>query len=399
MVAISIAFFSLVACEEYVDVGSASPEAPTPQALSAHVPVFDLRGDSSALADMMSRFLEEVRVGVTVRVFRDGALVLEETRAEVQVKGSGSAYYPLKSLGIKFEDDVDNAAGRLIDVDGVMAGHHLREVRALRLRNGGQDFAGTLVKDLAYARLIAGAGLDVVPLYGEPAAAFVNGEFYGLLNVRSESNANGLSRLLGVRKRDLHLGEIEDHYDFFVKAGDGAPFRALAAAVRAGDRDAAIALVDEGSFVDFVLAGTIFSTWPWPDRNVRAYAVGDGPLHFLSYDHDRAAERWTRLDVVEQMRARDKETLIRDLFELAISDPGFLRRLEARRDALIAGGRLHPGRLRAAFEELTAVYAPVIAHQTARYGTPVSEGSWYVEAERHVQAYERRWRGLTGEGG
>ena len=397
--ATALALWLVVAsCGEYLDVGGVPPAAPTPAALSADVPVFDIRGDSAALANMRERFLEDIEVAVTVDVYRDGARVLDARGAEVQVKGSGSAYYPLKSLGIKFDEDIDNGDGRLLTVPEVLRGHDLGELRAVRLRNGGQDFHGTLVKDLAYARLMAGADLAVVPLYGEPAAAFVNGAFYGLLNLRTESNANGLSRLLGVRKRDLHLGEVEDHYEFFVKAGDGAPFRALAAAVRAEDREAALALVDEASFIDFVLAGTIFSTWPWPSRNVRAYAVGDGPLRFLSFDHDHASEWWADQGIVEQMRTRPP-SLIGDLFELAIADPGFLQRLEARLDALIAGGRLHPRRLRRAFEDLTAAYAPIIAHQTAQYGTPVSEGSWLIDAERHVRDYERRWRGLTGDGG
>ena len=393
----ALALLSLPACSEYVE-----PEAPTlPPAtvatLSAHVPTFDVRADSAAFAGMAERFLEDIEIPVAVDVYREGERVLDARPAEIQVKGSASAAYPLKSLGVKFDRDVDNRDGGLLAVPALLDGHGLDELRAVRLRNGGQDFTGTLLKDLAYARLIAGSGLRVVPLYGEPAAAFVNGEFYGLLNLRTESNANGLSRLLGVRKRELHLGEIEDHFEFFVKSGDGSPFRALEEAVRAGDRAAAMTLVDERSFVDFVLLGTMTCAHPWPTRNVRAYAIGDRALRFLSFDHDHAAERWTDLGVVGQMRKR-RQSLVGDLFELALQDAGFGARLQARRKEVLASGALHPRKLRAAFEELTAAYAPVIAYQTQRYGTPVSTGSWRIEAEAHVQAYERRYRNFLEAG-
>ena len=354
------------------------------------MPTYEIDVDAAAFRDMLARYTEDIELPARVTLRRGARVAIAAAPAEIQVKGNFSAAFPLKSLGIKLDDEVDNADGLVLDCPDLLDGHSLARVRSLRLRNGGNDFTGTLLKDLAYARLVAGSDLAVVPYYGEPAAAFVNGEFYGLLNARSEGNANGLSRLLGVRKRDLDLAELDDAPRFGVKEGDGEVFARLERALRDGDRAAAMRLVDEESFTDFLLTGALFAVWDWPYKNVRLYAVRGGALRFFAFDFDVASERHVERPLLTHIRDRP-DNLITDLFELAYADPGFRDRFWARRDALVDGGALAPRRLRGHFEALAERYAPVIDHQTAAYGHPVSRAAWYLRMERHVEQYEHRY--------
>ena len=276
----------LLGCSEFA---TSPPEAPvplappTPAQLAAHVPTFDIAADAGEFADMMARYREDVEVDAAVSMWRGGTEVLSAEPAEIQVRGNASSHYPLKSLGVKLDDAYDNARGDLLHVPDLLPDHSLAELRNVRLRNGGNDFVFTLIKDLGYSRMIAASDLAVVPYYGEPAAAFVNGEFYGLLNLRTEGNANGLSRLLGISKRDLLLAELNQADDpitapaFEVKAGDGAVFRALEAAIDAGDRAAAMAAVDEVSFTDFVIAHTLFGVADWPHNKRQGLRQDRGP--------------------------------------------------------------------------------------------------------------------------
>ena len=395
-----VASLLLAGCSEFAV--APAPEgpvsaAPTVEHLSAHVPTFDISADAGAFADMLARFEDDVEIEAAVSLHRGGREVFTAAPAEIQVKGNGSAGFALKSLGVKLEDARDNRDRRTLDAPALLPGHRLDEVRSFRLRNGGNDFLHTLLKDLGYARMVAASDLAVVPYYGEPAAAFVNGEFYGLLNLRTEGNANGLSRVTGIRKRDLLLAEVNFVPDaaeaqaFEVKEGDPAVFAQFEAAIRDADHAAAMSMVDEASFIDFVLVHTVFGIGDWPWNNVRVYGETGGPLRFMAFDFDLAAERHRDEGLLFHIR-EGAPNYLTDLFDLAYDDDDFRERFWTRRDELFERGALAPERLRENFETLAETYAPVIEHQIATYGHPESRAAWYLKLESYVEAYAQRYR-------
>ena len=401
-VALALAIFANAACTslEVVpeDVPAPLPPA-TPEAFAAHVPTFEIDADPAAFAEMLARYDEDVEIDATVTMRRGGREVLAARAAELQVRGNGSAHFAMKSLGVKLDDEYDNADADLMSVPEVLPGQSLRRLRNFRLRNGGNDFPFTLLKDLGYARMVAAADLRVLPYYGEPAAAFVNGAFYGLVNLRTEGNANAVSRLTGIRKRDLLLAEVNSREGaaepqaFEVKRGDTAVFRALERAIREGRRAEAMALVDEASLIDFVLVHTLFGIGDWPWNNVKAYGERGGRLRFMAFDFDLAAERHLGRGLLYHIRER-RPNYLSTLFELALGDPDFERRFWRRRDELIDGGRLSPERLRDNYRALAATYEPVIGYQIGQYGYPASRAAWYTRLERYVEQYAARYRAV-----
>ena len=265
LAALSSIVLALASCSAFETVPEEDPlpvELAPVTEFAAHLPTFDIRVDAEAFAEMTARYTEDIELEAEVWLWRGAREILSGAPAEIQVRGNASARFPLKSLGVKLDEGFDNGRRDLLDAPHVLPGQSLSELRNFRLRNGGNDFVGTLIKDLGYARMLAASGLRVAPIYGEPAAAFVNGEFYGLLNLRTEGNANGVSRLLEIRKRDLLLAEVNyvggatEAQPFEVKHGDVEVFRQLEADIRAGDRAAALAAVDEAGFIDFVLVHT-----------------------------------------------------------------------------------------------------------------------------------------------
>lgn len=395
----------LAACSDFETVPAEAPTPlppPSPAQLAAHVPTFDIAADPAAFAEMMGRYGEDIEIDAAVSMWRDGRAVLSAEPAEIQIRGNASAGFALKSLGVKLDDAFDNADGELMRVPRLLAGHSLAELRNFRLRNGGNDFTFTLLKDLGYARMVAASDLAVVPYYGEPAAAFVNGAFYGLLNLRTEGNANGLSRLLGTRKRDLVIAEVNnvdgatEAQAFEVKDGNEAVFRDLERAIRDGDREAAMSMVDERSLIDFTLVHTVFAVADWPWNNVKVYGERGGRLKFMAFDFDLATERHADEGLLFHVRER-KPNYISDLFALAYEDDGFRERFWDRRDALLASEALAPERLRENFESLAAAYAAIIDHQIATYGYPTSRAAWYLRLERYVEQYEARYHIIERE--
>ena len=372
-----------------------SPEVTDLNALemSAYVPTFSIAVDDSAFAEMSRLYLDDIEIEGVLDVHRGGEAVALGQKVELQVKGNFSAAFPSKSLGVKFDRAHRDGAAGLMRFPHVRDGHTLRRVKSFRLRNGGNSFENTLIKDLAYARMVAASDLDVVVLYGEPAATYVNGEFYSLHNLRTENNANGLSRLLDIDEDRLSLAAVSYDDPLEVKEGREAYWRTLEDRLAEGDAEAVLAAVDQSSFIDFIVGGSLFGVWDWPWRNVRLYAVDEGPVRFVLYDFDLAARLNTDNTMVEHMRAGPMSP-IRRLFEVCYADAGFRERLEARYAEVRASGTLSPDRLRKELSAVAAVLDPVIAHQTKQYGFPTSTAQWYVDLEACVSDYTLRYTRL-----
>ena len=141
-------------------------------------------------------------------LYRDKQLVIANEAVELSIKGGFSTRFPLKSLGIKFEKKYDNTDRSLIHPKQLLPHHNIDEIKAIRLRNSGSDFRNTMLKDLSMTQLAINANLDIDLTYGTPALVYVNEEFYGLMNLRTEANTNGMAGLNGVKKSAITLAKI-----------------------------------------------------------------------------------------------------------------------------------------------------------------------------------------------
>lgn len=366
------------------------PPAATPRGLSEHVPVYELEVDSADFAQLYARFEDTLEIRATVSVWRGGARVAEDLGTAIKLKGNASRSLPLKPIGIRFDERQDNRGGRLLAVPTVRPDHDLARVRALRLRNGGSDFDAGLVKDLAYARMLALSDLDVDLVYGEPAATFVNGDFLGVHNLRSETSPRAVADLLDVRKSRLRMIEVDVDAGWELKEGPQAYWDELADAIARGNLALVDERVDDTSLIDFVIGGSLFAIPDWLYHNVRMYAPEDDDVRFLLFDMDRACTGDVDQGLLEFVLAR--ESRVRDLFALMLTDPEFEREFWERYGEVLAGGALAPAVLEEQFAALAAVAGPVIAYQTEAYGVPASRPEWLVTLQHYVDAYAYRYR-------
>ena len=57
-------------------------------------------------------------------------------------------------------------------------------------------------------------------MYSEQTIVFVNNVFLGVMNLRTESNANGMSGLYNINKTDITLAKISGNGELDKKNGD-----------------------------------------------------------------------------------------------------------------------------------------------------------------------------------
>ena len=70
------------------------------------------------------------------------------------------------------------------------------EFEAIVIRNSGNDWMQTMVADITMTGLMEGSGLDIQAY--RPVATYINGEYWGLYNLREKVNEHFIASRHGV---------------------------------------------------------------------------------------------------------------------------------------------------------------------------------------------------------
>jgi len=199
----------------------------------------------------------------------EGALVLEQD-AGVQINGGSVARTrPMKSLRII-------ARGSYGDGDfdyQFFPEKAADQFKVLVLRNASGDFCKMHFRDGFAHNLILRARekIDVDVLGYRPAAVYINGDYWGIHNIREKVSKHYLAENYGVDPENVDL--LEE--DTTVIQGDFTVFNAMHAFVTGNDMslpanyDSAAAMIDIESFCDYFITETFFANIDWPYNNIK----------------------------------------------------------------------------------------------------------------------------------
>lgn len=359
--------------------------------------VINIDVDKSAFDNMYNNFLEEIDVYGIFTVYRNGEVVFQEEQTRFRIKGRGSRAFELKSLGIRFENPVSNTNRNLFNPDKILPFHNLDVIESLRLRNSGQDFRtinrGTMIKDISYTRLIVEAGLDIDVMYHEQAVVFINEEFHGILNLRSESNARGIGHLYRTNPELITLAKVEigkkEAY-VEVKNGDHQRVDNLLYAIKNRNTNYLKEQIDLSNFIDYVMFNTFIANRDWPHNNVIFFANRDSKFRFLIFDLDQSnSSHHTRktIDLLDRVITNP----VTEIFHLLYADEDFRQAFDQRYMQLLEDGFLASHIFR---NITTSHYKNIegyIPYHIFKYGHPPTVAEWYRNVELLNANYERRY--------
>lgn len=168
----------------------------------------------------------------------------------------------------------------------------------LILRNSGSDFGQTMFRDAAIQAIMAPLGIDTQAY--RPAVVFVNGEYWGIHNIRERYDKYYLAQVYGVDPENIDL--LEDYG--VVEEGDAAHYRALIRYINSNGAagqaqyDYIETQMDVDNFADYQIAEIFARNTDWPGNNIAfwrlktdAYQPGapyghDGRWRWLLFDTD-----------------------------------------------------------------------------------------------------------------
>ena len=186
------------------------------------------------------------------------------TNMGYRTHGGWSRSFPQKSLRLYARNRYGNSHFE----HSVFPEQQHTRYKRLILRNSGNDYYYTKFRDAAQQKLISPLRFDTQDY--RPALLFVNGEFWGLQNIRERYDKHYLERVYGADPDNIDLLSG----DVFVKEGDAEHY--LETLLFMDENSLAQAehyqyiqtRIDTDNYIDYQIANIFVSNTDWPGNNI-----------------------------------------------------------------------------------------------------------------------------------
>ena len=369
------------------DIKLRSHEIPFSE-VETDLPVIHILTDKSDLKEMLDEPEEDIEIDGRFNLYRNRELVVADKKVELEVKGNFSVTFSLKSLGVKFDKKYDNSDRSLINPPQILPHHNLDKIKAIRLRNSGNDFKKTMIKDLSFTQLAINADLDLDLTYGEPALVYVNEKFYGLLNLRTEANTNGMAGLYKVDKDEITLGKLNTD-GLEKKDGDFDRIDLLVEAIERKNLNYLKDEIDLNNFIDYMVFQSFIGNTDWPRKNARFHAVNNDKFRFILSDLDEAA--WLKMNKSPlKIIHRQGSNFIADLFDVFYEEESFEEEFWIRYNFLLHTNAISFNQFKSIVETNANQIRSEIPMQISKYEIPSSMTEWDIEVDKLLLLFQER---------
>ncbi|MCB9248941.1 MAG: CotH kinase family protein [Ignavibacteriales bacterium] len=217
----------------------------------------------------------------------------------IKIHGGWSRQNPQKSLEIFSES---HYGGKSIPYK-LFPNREFKEYNAFLLRNSGQDNQSTFFRDAMMQSLVE--GLDMETEAYRPALVYLNGEYWGIHNIRERMNKHYIAQHKGVdsdaidvlRNRRTVVKGSADHYDAmysFIQNNDMS---------LAENYSYIEAQMDIDNYISYIIAEMYFVNIDWFPNNMKFWRpqTSDGKWRWMLKDTDWGFGLYSPLQVMVNM--------------------------------------------------------------------------------------------------
>ncbi|MEI6945605.1 CotH kinase family protein [Paraflavisolibacter sp. H34] len=306
----------------------------------------------------------------------------------LRINGDYSRRFPQKSLRVLARAPYGKAT---LDY-AVFPRYSQKSFKRLILRNSGNDWGRTFFKDALAHMLVR----SILPIqHYRPTVVFLNGEYWGLHNLRERPDKFFLASVYGVDPDDLDLlsGNLEvsegdaDHYDELLRYLQKTDLSTVAGFEGVARR------MDVENYLDYYSAEIYFANTDWPQSNIdywrervpynpAALPGRDGRWRWILHDVDLGLEdpqfdaiAWTTAPESPYKSEEWPNVLLRALLANPSFKQAFINRIADQLNSVFVPGRVH-----ALVDSVKALVEPEIPEHDSRWGKP-SPRRWAEEVE------------------
>jgi hypothetical protein len=202
----------------------------------------------------------------------------------VNIYGSQSATWPQKSLAIKFKQ----AYGRSTLEYPLFQDFRVTTFDSFVLRNSGNDFQYTHIRDAMMQTLVK--DLDIDYLEYRPATSFINGQYWGIYNIREKVSEHYVAHRYGVNPDNIDM--LENNVS--VIHGDSLHYHRLIDYISTHSMSTSAAYAYLDSVIDlhecilYFAAQAYYDNMDWPGTNIKYWRerTPSGKWRWILFDLD-----------------------------------------------------------------------------------------------------------------
>jgi hypothetical protein len=171
----------------------------------------------------------------------------------------------------------------------------INKFEAIILRNGGNDWGSAIIRDGLTSSLIR--NMDIDRMAFQPAIIYINGEYWGILNIREKINANYLAENQPVNPDNVNLLE----WNASIIQGSNESYLSLLSLL---NKDTTLVSeqnylpvsekIDINSYIQYQLTQIYINNKDWPGNNIKYWNTNDpgSKWRWIIYDTDFGFSIW-----------------------------------------------------------------------------------------------------------
>lgn len=333
--------------------------------------------------------------------FVDGLPVLN-TDIGIRIHGGGTRAFQSKSLKLYARSDY---GANSLDYK-FFNNKKDDKFESLILRNSGNDFKNTLFKDALNHRIIR--SLNLLTEAYQPTVTFVNGEFWGILNIRERYDDDYFKRTFNIDKIDLDYLENQGK-SYEVSYGDELDYQNMISYITnnslANDTNYNYikTRLDPDSFSDYYISNIYLQNGDWPGTNIEFWRKrtngyipnapygNDGRWRWAIHDMDgtfgfyyddvtyNTLELATASDGPEYPNPAWSTLILRKLLDNSSYKNDFINRF-----ADLMNTTFLPSRIISMMDEMKEVIYPTIPEHISRWKAPadLDDYDWSINFQK-----------------
>jgi len=222
----------------------------------------------------------------SIEYIKDGESKFSENIG-VRVYGGGSRIYAQKSLAIFAKD---RYGAKSINYKLFPDKPFIKKVKSFVLRNGGNEWERTMIKDGMIHNLIKD-NMDIDCLSYHPTVMFLNGEYWGIHNIREKPNGDYIEANHGIDADNIDMLKNPMRAISVVTDGDSQAYTDLLEFVKDNDLsiqanyEQAIEQIDLNEYLNYISTQIYIGNNDWPGNNIKYWK-----------EHNNNKWRWILFD-------------------------------------------------------------------------------------------------------
>ena len=200
-----------------------------------------------------------------IEMFEPEGNVAFSENCGIKIFGGWSRAHPQKSLAVFFR----KTYGKKKVSHQLFPDKPIYNFKSFILRNSGDDWYATMFHDALLQKIVE--NLDIETQSYRPAIVFINGEYWGIQNIREKINEDYLEEHFGVDSKKVDLLENNS----VVLEGSNDDYLELFNFVSNNDISIDVnyefvkSKMDISNFIDYQLSEIYFNNTDWPGNNVK----------------------------------------------------------------------------------------------------------------------------------